>query len=238
MSHYHPYTIFPLGDSALTIEFSNAIELETNQKVLQLFQQICDAKIPYITDLVPAYSSLTVYYDVVSLHRQKQTAFELMAEMIENFTEEKRSLQNETSRLIEVPVCYDIAYAPDMNKLLKEKNLSAEEVISIHTSRNYRVYMLGFVPGFAYLGEVDEKIAMPRRQKPRLSVKGGSVGIAEKQTGIYPYETPGGWQIIGCTPLEVFNKTWTHPSLFNLGDEVKFYSITADEFKDYQRGNT
>lgn len=236
MLTYHPYTIFPLGDTALTIEFSNIIDREINKKVLTLFRQLGEANIPYITDLVPAYSSLTVHYRVSALHRQDATAFEVMAEMIENLTEERASPEQQASRYFEVPVCYEEKFAPDLKEVLEKKNISAEELISLHTEKPYHVYMLGFLPGFPYMGEVDEKLKMPRKE-PR-QVKAGSVAITGMQTGIYPFDTPGGWQVIGRTPLSIFNKEWTQPALFAPGDTIKFFSITPDEFEDYQRRNS
>lgn len=235
MSIYHPYAMFPLGDAALTIDFGNSIDDETNKKVLQLYNQIKDAHIPYITDLVPAYSSLTVYYDVVSIHSTEQSAFEVISELIENITEEKPRSSNSTNRLIDIPVCYENKYALDIDEIARQKNLTPEEIIAIHSSKTYRIYMLGFIPGFSYMGLVDERIAVPRKTEPRLNVEAGSVGIAGRQTGIYPLNSPGGWQIIGKTPLQLFNKDLAQPVLFEPGDEVKFYSITEDEFEDFKK---
>lgn len=235
MNIYHPYTIFPLGDSALTVDFGNIIDEETNGKVLQLFNQLRALRIPYITELVPAYSSLTVYYDLQLLYHPSKTAFETFAEVIENLAEEKSKPNNPTSKHIDIPVCYDSRYALDIYEIATKKNLSPEEIVAIHTSKTYRVYMIGFLPGFAYMGEVDDQIAIPRKTEPRLNVDPGSVGIAGKQTGIYPLASPGGWQIIGRTPVQLFKKDAAPPVLFEPGDEVRFYSITEDEFKDYQK---
>lgn len=235
MSRYHPYTMFPLGDAALTIDFGNSIDDETNQKVLQMYHQIRSAHIPYITDLVPAYSSLTIYYDVISVYSAEHSAFEVLSELIENITEETPQPYSSTKRVIDIPVCYEPRYALDMNEIAREKNLSAGEIIALHTSKIYRVYMLGFIPGFTYMGLVDERIAVPRKTEPRLNVEAGAVGIAGRQTGIYPLNSPGGWQIIGKTPVQLFNKNWTQPVLFEPGDEVKFYSITEDEFEDFKK---
>ena len=188
---------------------------------------------------MPGYSSLTVHYDVPALYKENKTAFEAMAEIIENFTEGKKPGNTAIEeRLIKIPVCYGEKYAPDLHEVSAVKKLSIEEVISIHSSKEYRVYMLGFVPGFAYMGEVDDLIAMPRREKPRLKVEAGSVGITGKQTGVYPLDTPGGWQIIGRTPMSLFNKEEEHPVFLRPGDRIKFYSITDDEFKDYQSRNS
>jgi inhibitor of KinA len=237
MSHYHPYTIFPLGDAALTVEFGNEIDPESNVKVLQLFGQLQEARIPYITDLVPAYSALTVHFDVLALHRPGHTAFETMAEIIENLTEEKPLLHKAPSKLIEVPVCYEEDHAPDIYDVARQRNLSPEEVIAIHTAVTYRVYMLGFLPGFAYMGMVDEQLSVPRKATPR-KVAAGAVGITGRQTGIYPFASPGGWPVIGQTPLRLFGKDWIQPSLFGPGDSVRFFSISEHEFKDYQRRTT
>jgi len=227
--------MFPLGDSALTIDFGNIIDDETDQKVLQLYHQIKDAHIPYVSDLVPAYSSLTIYYDVISVYSPEYSAFEVMSELIENITEEKSKQYNSTNRLIDVPVCYETKYALDIYEIAKQKNLSPEEIVAIHTSKTYRIYMLGFIPGFSYMGLVDEQIAVPRKAEPRVNVEPGSVGIAGRQTGIYPLYSPGGWQIIGKTPLQLFNKEWAQPVLFEPGDNVRFYSITEDEFEDFKK---
>jgi len=235
MNIYHPYTIFPLGDSALTVDFGNIIDEETNKKVLHLFHQLRERQIPYVTDLVPAYSSLTVYYDLQLIYNSSRTAFETFAEAIENLAEEKSKPNHQASKRIDVPVCYESKYALDIYEIASKKNLSPEEVIAIHTSKTYRVYMLGFLPGFAYMGEVEEQIAIPRKTEPRINVDPGSVGIAGKQTGIYPLASPGGWQIIGRTPVQLFKKDDAQPVLFEPGDEVQFYSITEDEFKDYQK---
>ncbi|HEV7622282.1 MAG TPA: 5-oxoprolinase subunit PxpB [Flavisolibacter sp.] len=241
MSIYHPYTIFPLGDSALIIDFGNQIDEHINRKVFNLYFHLKSRTLSYITDLVPAYSSLAVYYNVVSVHyiNHEKTAFETMAEMIENITAFETEINIIQPKNIRVPVCYESKFAPDLQEVASAKKLSGAEVIHLHTSKKYRVYMLGFLPGFPYLGEVDEKLAMPRKSEPRLKVNTGSVGIAGKQTGIYPIESPGGWQIIGCTPLSIFNKEdINNPVLFSAGDEVTFYSISEDEFDHYKAGHT
>lgn len=235
MSIYHPYTMFPLGDTALTIDFGNSIDDETNQKVLQMYHHVKDAHIPYISDLVPAYSSLTIYYDVVSIYSPEHSAYEVMSELIENLTEEKPKAHRSAGRLIDIPVCYESRYALDIYEIARQKKLSPEEIIAIHTSKVYRIYMLGFIPGFTYMGLVDEQIAIPRKTEPRLHVEAGAVGIAGRQTGIYPLNSPGGWQIIGKTPMQLFNKEWAQPVLFEPGDEVQFYSITEDEFEDFKK---
>ena len=236
MSIYHPYSIFPLGDSALTIDFGNVISEDINKKVLRLYQQVKESSLPYI-DLIPAYSSLTIYYKVYTIYQNRtddRTAFEIMAEKVETLTQKQTNYIEPISRKIEVPVCYAEKFALDIEYIASQKNIAVREIIKMHTSQSYRVYMIGFLPGFAYMGEVDERIAISRRSKPRTNVEAGSVGIAGKQTGIYPLSSPGGWQIIGKTPIKIFDQHNEEPVLFQPGDEVKFYSITEDEFENYQ----
>ena len=132
-----------------------------------------------------------------------------------------------------IPVCYDDEFAIDLPWIAEQKNLTREEIVLLHSSRQYHVYMLGFLPGFSYMGEVDERIVVPRKPEP-LPISAGSVGIAGKQTGIYPLNSPGGWQIIGRTPLKMFNKDNDEPCLLKAGDSVEFYSITIDEFNHIQ----
>jgi len=236
MSFYHPYTIFPLGDTALLIDFGNEIDEAVNKKVLRLFQQLKNASISYISDLIPAYSSLTIYYDVAMVYHDKEeekTAFETMAELVEQLSRRDQNDTTGQNRTIKIPVCYTGAYATDLDYLAKEKKITKEEAIHIHTSKTYRVYMIGFLPGFSYMGQVDPQLAIPRKAEPQ-NVKAGAVGIAGVQTGIYPLDAPGGWQIIGRTPLKLFDKEKVQPVLLEPGDEIKFYSITEDEFENYQ----
>jgi inhibitor of KinA len=236
MHHYHPYTIFPLGDSALTVDFGNLIDEETNRKALRLFHQLKNERHPWITDLIPGYSSLTIYYNLYELYHHKQadkSAFETMAEMIETLASKKPADDQISRRTMEVPVCYDESFATDLQELADANGLEPSEVIELHTARTYRIYMIGFLPGFAYMGEVDERIVMPRRTVPR-TVAPGSVGIAGKQTGIYPLQSPGGWNIIGKTPLKLFDRELPDPVLFQPGDEIKFFSISKNEFAHYQ----
>jgi inhibitor of KinA len=237
MNPYQPYSIFPLGDSALTIDFGNVVDERINKKVLRLFHHLKTVAESRILDLVPAYSSLSIYYDVSSFHHQEKTSFECMADLLEQLLSAASEFKEEEPRFFKIPVCYSGRYALDMEHFKKETQLSAEEIIDVHTSSTYRVYMLGFLPGFTYMGEVDYRIAIPRKPVP-ARVFAGAVGIAGRQTGIYPIESPGGWQIIGRTPIQTFNKEQQQPVLLQPGDEIKFYSITEDEFESYQAGNT
>lgn len=231
-----PYRIFPLGDAAITIDFGNRINEAINNEVITRFTQLQQDSLPGMIEAVPAYSSLTVYYDVIALKKKTtsgQTVFDWVKQQLEVRLQQP-VLQNEmTGRFVKIPVCYENEFAPDMQHLTKTKNIPVDEAIQIHTSKVYRVYMLGFLPGFAYMGELDEKIAMPRKSQP-VKMTAGSVGIAGRQTGIYPLVSPGGWQIIGRTPLKLFDGNSNEPTLLKTGDTVQFYSITANDFFEIQ----
>ncbi len=218
--------IFPLGESALTIEFSNEISPETNDKVISLVNYFEANQFPGFIEIVPAYSSLTIYYDVLTVRKnflEFATAFDAVKNSAENALLNLASIKKENSRVIEIPVCFDDENALDLKFVAEINNLKPPEVIEIFTAKTYRVYMLGFLPGFAYLGEIDERIAAPRKSAPRLRVPKGSVGIAGRQTGIYPLASPGGWQIIGKTNVEMFTPNSENPAFLRAGDSVKFY---------------
>ena len=237
MNPFQPYSIFPLGDSALTVDFGNIISEDINQKVLRLFHHLKSVADETIIDLVPAYSSLTIYYDVLSFYSTRQTAFENMADRLEELFSQALSIAEEKNNFFEIPVCYSKKFAIDIQYLSQQNEIPVEEIIHIHTSKAYKVYMLGFLPGFTYMGEVDDRIAIVRKPTP-IKLFAGAVGIAGKQTGIYPLESPGGWQIIGRTPVKVFNKENKNPVLFQPGDEVKFYPVTEHEFENYKARRT
>jgi inhibitor of KinA len=231
-----PYRIFPLGDSAITIEFSNTINESINKEVMARFNQLQKKPLPGTIEMIPAYSSLTIYYDVLALNKKinnnTTTVFEWMKEQLEENLNMPAQENIASERLVRVPVCYEGEFSPDILELAAAKNISVDEVIEIHTSATYKVYMLGFLPGFAYMGEVDEKIVMARKLQPQ-NVAAGSVGIAGKQTGIYPLASPGGWQIIGRTPLKLFDAGREEAVLLKAGDTVQFYSISRNEFTNY-----
>ena len=207
MSQPSPYTISPLGDSALLLSFGNTINREINNKILSSFNFIKESAVEGILEIVPAYCSLAIYFNpLIRIPPASQTAFEYYSKQVSLILDSGEESFIKISREIQVPVCYAEKYGPDMNILAAKKLITVDEVIRIHCSKKYRVYMIGFLPGFAYMGEVDERIAMPRHAQPRLSIQPGSVGIADRQTGIYPVSSPGGWQIIGRTPITIFNK--------------------------------
>jgi inhibitor of KinA len=229
------YRIFPLGDSAVTIDFGNVIDEATNKEVLALFQAISADPLPGMTEAIPAYCSLTVYYDVFSISKivaAGSSVYEFISGLLKKRLDQPLKTTEEPARIVTIPVCYEGEFAPDIGQLAKEKNISVEEVIRIHGSKQYRVYMLGFLPGFSYMGEVDEKISISRKSQP-VMVGAGSIGIAGRQTGIYPLASPGGWQIIGRTPLKLFEAEKKEPTLLKAGDIVQFTSISKNEFENY-----
>jgi inhibitor of KinA len=226
-----------LGDSALTIDFGNIISEDINKKVLKLFHHLQTVNDEIIIDLVPAYSSITVYYEAISLYHTEKTAFESMADRLESLLLKSTTTPEHKINFFKIPVCYSKKFAIDIEDLSKQNQIPTEEIIRIHTSKAYKVYMLGFLPGFTYMGEVDHRIEIARKPTP-IKLFPGAVGIAGKQTGIYPLESPGGWQIIGRTPVKVFRKGEENPVLFQPGDEVEFYSISEHEFENYKARRT
>lgn len=217
--------IFPLGDGALTVDFGNTISVEFNDRAIALASYLAGNPFPGFIEAVPAYSSVSIYFDLIEVRRNIadiKTAFDAVREIV-NASLDRVSRQNPiVARTIEIPVDFGPDAAPDLDQIAAHSGLTVEEAVRIFTSGNYRVYMLGFLPGFAYMGEVDERIAIPRRDTPRLKVPRGSVGIAGRQTGIYPLESPGGWQIIGRTDLEMFTPGSDTPCLLAPGDNVRF----------------
>lgn len=235
MNTQENYDIVPLGDTALLVSFGNQIDLAIHKKVLELFQQIKALQSPYIKDVVPAYSSLALHYDVHAIHAAEkvETAYSYMAGLIKEIINNSNEVNSKNHPLIKIPVCYASTFALDIVEIAAQKSLSVEEVIYIHSSTVYTVFMIGFLPGFPYMGKVDSRIAMPRKTEPRPYIEGGSIGIAGEQTGIYPLTSPGGWQIIGRTPIALFRKEAKDPVLLSPGNQVQFYSITEHEFKNY-----
>lgn len=217
---------FPLGDNALVVEFGDAISLEINSKVIALSEAISRTKIHGVEEFVPTYRSLLIRYN------PSATTYKQLSLHIKTLEKKLRGayVKVKGKRVI-VPVVYGGEYGPDLTYVAQYHNISEEQAIALHSKREYRVYMIGFVAGFPYMGEAPDEIATPRLEKPRLKVPAGSVGIAEKQTGIYPCEAPGGWRIIGRTPLKLFDPQKQPPTLLNPGDIVKFKPISESAFK-------
>lgn len=232
MNGYTKTRFFLMGDRGLLLQFGEKICPEVNQKVRKVALAIQEESIEGIVETVPSYRSLFILYNplVVSIEDLKRR--------LEGIEEGLQHISIEEQKLIRIPVAYGGVYGPDLGYVARYHQLSSEEVIRLHCSRLYLIYMIGFIPGFPYMGELPEVLVTPRLKTPRLSVPGGSVGIAQSQTGIYPIESPGGWQIIGRTPVKLFVPEKEPPALLRMGDFVQFYPIREDEFQDYvNKGN-
>lgn len=217
--------ISPLGENALTASFGNIISEELNRKAIALCQSLEDAPFPGMIEAVPAYSSVTVFYDLIATRKafpDYATAFEAVKAQVQRAL---NSLDLSTflePRQHEISVYIGPDASLDLINAAASRSLPPEEFLEIFFERIYRVFMIGFLPGFAYMGEVDERIAVPRLTSPRTNVPKGRIGIAGRQTGIYPQDSPGGWQIIGRTDAELFDANRDEPCLFRAGDEVRF----------------
>jgi inhibitor of KinA len=225
------YSIIPLNESAALVSFGNIIDESVNRLVMALHQRVSIKPFQGFIESVPAYSSLAIFYNPIEIQDKDKhkTAFDFVKEHLEIMLkiDSIHEVSNETE-IVELPVLYD---GEDLDFISEQHQITNQEIIVIHTSKTYRVFMIGFLPGFPYMGTVEERIATSRKNSPRISVPPGSIGIAGFQTGIYPQSSPGGWQLIGRTPIRIFNKQRTQPCLLRPGDSVRFYSIDKYEFE-------
>lgn len=226
------YYIYPLGDHAITIELGDRIDEATNKQCLELSELLSQSNIYGVKDIIPAYTTVSVIYDPIEIFQLPDVGspYQYIRQITEQAIAYYKPSATANQRTITVPACFDVSFAPDLEEMAQQKNISAKEVIDIFLNTTYRVYMIGFLPGFAYMGKVDDAIASNRKAKPHTDIKAGSIGIAGNQTGIYPLNSPGGWNIIGRTPLRLFDKDADEPCLFKAGDEVVFSQIGIDEF--------
>lgn len=218
-------TYAPVGDSAVTAVFGNTIAIDINHRIRRTVQLLTDAAPDGIEELVPTYCSLLVAYNPLVLSYDKVCEIIATAAATPDDNTAER-----TVRVIEIPTLYGGDYGPDLDFVSQHAGLSADEVVKRHSRPDYPVYMLGFIPGFAYLGGMDESIAAPRLSSPRTHVPKGSVGIANTQTGVYPTVSPGGWQLIGRTPIELYDERKAQPALLQAGDYVHYAPITEEEY--------
>ncbi|MGJ3220719.1 5-oxoprolinase subunit PxpB [Geobacillus thermoleovorans] len=218
------YTLFPLCEYAVTVRFSDRIDEDVNDIVHQTAARLQAERKEGIEEIVPAFSSLTIYYDPLMIDY-----IGIGAWLRKNIRRSEQAVRR-SARTVVIPVCYGGEFGPDLPDVARFHGMTEDEVIALHSAGRYRVYMIGFSPGFAYLGGLSPRLATPRRSVPRTKVPAGSVGIAGGQTGVYPLATPGGWQLIGRTPLKLFDPHREKPSLLAAGDIVAFQPIGADEF--------
>ncbi len=223
------YPVLPCGDCAVTVQVGKEISEEVNRKVVALLQALAEAAVPGIRELVPSYSALCVHYDPAVL------PYDALLELLNMLEIKELTSEGTSQKIVEIPVCYGGEYGPDLAFVAQHNGLSQEEVIAIHSGGTYLVYMLGFLPGFAYMGGMDGRIATPRLTSPRAKIPAGSVGIAGGQTGIYPLASPGGWQLIGRTPVKMFAMEGETGSFaLSAGDRVRFVPISEEQYREME----
>ncbi len=217
------------GDTAITVCFENEISKEVNGFVTSFTCAVEQKGIKGVIELIPAFNSVTVLYDstVISAGTLKIK--------LERIIKKLGNSQQSSAVLYKIPVCYEEEFSPDMKNVEAHTGLSREEIIEIHSSTDYLIYMLGFLPGFAYLGEMDKRLATPRLDSPRVEISRGAVGIGGEQTGIYPVASPGGWQLIGRTPVLVYDRERENPILYKSGDYIRFVPISRDEYFEIEK---
>ncbi|MGH6942698.1 MAG: 5-oxoprolinase subunit PxpB [Geminicoccaceae bacterium] len=215
----------PCGDTALAVEFGSAIDRAINERVLRLADAVRAAALPGVVEAVPTFRSLLVHYDPLT------TGSAELTHAIEGLLHRREERARRT-RLWRVPACYEAGHAPDLDEVAERAGLCPAEVVALHGGTRYHVYMIGFVPGFAYMGDLPERLALPRRVDPRVRVPAGSVAIATSMTAIYPIASPGGWHLIGATPIRLFDPAWQPPALLAPGDAVLFEPVSAERYAE------
>ena len=218
--------IITSGDTAIVVEFEDRIDPSVNAKVKAFYETLKNSGIEGIVDIIPTYRSVLVHYNPLVIR------YGQMMEQVERLLNKAGEAPVMDRKIYKIPVCYGGYYGQDLEDVAEHAGMTQEEVIRIHSGRDYLIYMLGFQPGFAYLGGMDERIAMPRLPQPRGSILAGSVGIANSQTGIYPMSSPAGWRLIGCTPVRPYDARRSRPILYEAGDYIRFVPISE---RDYTR---
>ncbi|GEN83384.1 kinase A inhibitor [Sporosarcina luteola] len=225
------YTLSPLGDQAVMIEVDTIINPSAQRKVKAIVARLDEVAPSWMVECIPAYTTVTVVY-AVRAFSGKGSPFEQVCQRIQEMLLCVNEVAGTEQRIVRIPVLYGGEFGPDLAFVAEHNGLTPDEVIAIHTLESYTVHMIGFAPGFPFIGGMSEKISTPRRETPRLKIPARSVGIAGMQTGVYPIETPGGWQLIGRTPIELFLPDEHPPSLLAPGDKIYFYEITNEEYED------
>jgi KipI family sensor histidine kinase inhibitor len=218
----------PAGDKALVVEFGDRIERALRDRVLRLGRRLKDAKLEGVVETLPTFRSLLVRYDPL------QTSGAALEEQIETYLGESAD-ETESSRVWQIPACYDPRCAPDLDDVAERTGLTTDEVVARHSGTRFFVYVVGFAAGFPFMGDLPRELVLPRRTSPRVRVPAGSIAIAIGLTGIYPLEIPGGWHLIGSTPIKLFDAAWESPALFRPGDSAEFHPIDYAEYKRIRR---
>jgi len=220
-----------LGDRAVLITLGDSIDEATHRRVRAVTARIDAEPPPGFVDRVPAFASVVVHYEPSRVNGVSPSPHDAFVAGLQHILNDIRDDELPPARVVEIPVCYGGDFGPDIDDVARQHTIEPQQVIDIHAAGDYLVYMVGFMPGFAYLGGLSSRIATPRRQTPRTAVPAGTVGIGGEQTGVYPLVSPGGWNLIGRTPLRVFDIARAEPALLVTGDRVRFYPITLDEFR-------
>ncbi|MDM5358506.1 5-oxoprolinase subunit PxpB [Peribacillus sp. RS7] len=236
-------TLSPLGDSAIVITFGNGMEYSIHKNIKLFMDSLAEEPFPGFIECVPAFTNLTVFYDPLVIYKDRKqnseteniSPYEVVRSILELKLQEIKEDKKLSHRTVSIPVCYGKEYGPDLEYVARYNKLTTDEVVHIHSTGEYLAYMIGFAPGFPFLGGLSKDIATPRRSSPRMTIPAGAVGIAGMQTGVYPISTPGGWQLIGQTPTKLFLPNVNPPSLLQAGDIVKFHPISVQEYKDMIR---
>ena len=219
-----PFTVCPVGDTGLLVSFEQRIAQSIGAAAAALNTSVAAAAIPGVVETVPAFASLLIFYDPLV------TEYDAVADAVQKLAQAPGSdTAAGEGRLVEIPVCYGGTFGPDLPFVAEHAGLTEKEVIELHAGREYRIYMLGFLPGFPYLGGLDERLFTPRLASPRTAIPAGSVGIGGEQTGVYPIASPGGWQLIGRTPLKLFDPA-AGALPYAAGDRIRFKPITREAF--------
>ncbi len=225
---YSTMRFFPMGDQGLLLEFGDEISPEVNEKVRKMALAVQTEGMEGIVETVPTYRTLLILYNPLAL------PIEALKKNLERLERGLGRFSFPEPKLTRIPAVYGGSYGPDLDAVAEHHRISKEQAIELHCSKPYLIYMIGFMPGFPYMGELPQALATPRLKTPRLSVPAGSVAIAQLQTGIYPVASPGGWQIIGRTPVRLFDPQKEPPALLHMGDFVQFYRISEMEFQEWQ----
>lgn len=230
-----PPRIDALGDSALVITLGDAVDERTRLAVRGCYEQLRARALRGVLDVVPGFTTVTVHYDPAAIHRGSGTPFDVAVAAVRDALSSEASADAAPARVIEIGVCYDAIAAPDLRDVAEYAGIRPEDVAELHAAPEYVVHMIGFLPGFPYLGGLDARLAIPRRAVPRTKVRAGSVAIGGAHTGVYTIESPGGWHVIGRTPMRLFDPDRDPPATLRIGDRVRFRPLSIRDLEDAER---